>query len=157
LTAFLTFIPGMVVAHGVSVTAHWEGDEVHTDSYYADGKPVANAHAEAFDMTGNVILEGRTDDTGTWDFPIPEAGDLKIVVTTDSGHRGETVLREGSASNQTEDLNVQLASLRDSILELEKQIRKPGISEILGGIGWIIGIAGAYVWGASRRRRPGNQ
>ena len=152
MTAFLTFIPGMVLAHGVSVTAHWEGDEVHTDSYYADGKPVANAHAEAFDMTGNFILEGRTDDTGTWDFPISEPGDLKIVVTTDSGHRGETVLRARPVNDPTGSLDTKLEALQDSMLELEKQMRKPGIPEILGGIGWIIGIAGAFLWGASRRR-----
>ncbi len=159
LVFFMNFIPGLVSSHGVSITAHWEGEEVHTDSYFADGKPVGNARVVAHNMNGDVTLEGLTDETGTWDFPNPKVGDLRIVMKTSSGHKNETVLREGSTGSRTEyqgqTIDSRLASIQDSILKLEKQTNKPGISEILGGLGWIIGLAGAFLWGMSRRRGAG--
>ena len=157
LAALVTFMPGIVSSHGVSVTAHWEGKEVHTDSYFADGKPLVNARASVYDMADNVILEGKTDETGTWDFPNPEVGDLKIVVMTGSGHRSETVLRQGSAGGSFADEKIELDALRKEVLELKRMVQKPGLVEILGGLGWIIGITGAYMWGVSRRRSEGER
>ena len=161
LAFFVPFIPAIVSSHGVSITAHWEGEEVHTDRYFADGKPVGNARVVAYDMNGDVTLEGLTDETGTWNFPNPKVGDLRIVIKTASGHKSEAVLKKGSIRGRTEyqeqTIDSRLTSIQESILELEKRISKPGISEILGGLGWIIGLAGAFLWGMSRRRRPGNQ
>jgi nickel transport protein len=46
----------------------------------------------------------------------------------------------------------RISPLRDSILELRKKLERPTLEKVVGGLGWIIGIAGAYLWGASRRK-----
>ena len=151
LTAFTMLIPARVYCHGINVMAHWEGSEVHTDSFFADGKPMVNARGEAYDRTGVLVAEGVTDETGTWDFPNPGRGDLRIVVTASSGHRGEVLLQVKSGGNASEDM-AQLKAIQDDILELQRLVGKPGLAEILGGLGWIVGLAGAYLWGVSRGR-----
>ncbi|TNF49084.1 carboxypeptidase regulatory-like domain-containing protein [bacterium] len=155
ITVLILLSPAILLSHGVSITAHREGEKIHMDSHFVDGKPLANARVVVYDMTGSVIREGNTDNTGRWDFTDPKAEALRIVVSTASGHRKETVLMKRSNGNQPEDLEKQLISLQNSILELEKQIRRPGMIEVFGGLGWIVGIAGSYLWGVSRRRGGG--
>jgi len=46
----------------------------------------------------------------------------------------------------------KIAPLRDSLREIRKKLEKPTFGKVVGGLGWIIGIAGAYLWGASRRK-----
>ncbi len=160
-TLALSIIIGSSTAaftHSVSILAHWDGGEVHTDSYYADGKPIEEAHVAAQDMEGRVVFEGVTDRTGAFDFPDPRLGDLRIVMTAPSGHRSETVLRGGSDEDPGGDpgkvaekvLERRLRSIQDSLQALQRKLDRPRLSEILGGIGWIIGLAGAYLWGVSR-------
>ncbi|CAK7027655.1 MAG: hypothetical protein DELT_02643 [Desulfovibrio sp.] len=48
------------------------------------------------------------------------------------------------------ELQQQLGPIRQSLSAL--QIKKPGMLEIFGGIGWIVGLAGAAALAASRRK-----
>ncbi|UCF30979.1 MAG: hypothetical protein JSV26_00695 [bacterium] len=160
-------VPAVVLAHGASILAHWEGQEVHTDSYSSDGRPIPGARVAVYDMGGRVLFEGVTDDTGALDFPKPGAGDLRIIMTAPSGHRSETVLTEVSRRGEAapvrdtggpgkavdEALEKKLVSIQESIQDLHRKISKPRIPEILGGVGWIVGLAGAYLWGMSRNNR----
>jgi len=49
------------------------------------------------------------------------------------------------------ELQAQLAPIRQALAE-RKADRGPAWRDILGGLGWIIGLAGLAAWGASRRR-----
>lgn len=46
----------------------------------------------------------------------------------------------------------RIGPIRDSVREVQKNQGKPTLGKILGGLGWIVGLAGAYLWGAARRR-----
>lgn len=49
-----------------------------------------------------------------------------------------------------EAVDAKIAPLKRMLLEAEDS--GPGLPEILGGIGWLVGLGGLAAWGASRRR-----
>ncbi|GBE15425.1 hypothetical protein BMS3Abin14_01489 [bacterium BMS3Abin14] len=49
-------------------------------------------------------------------------------------------------------LDRRLGSMNESILKIERAMEKPSLSKVLGGLGYIIGLAGAFLWGLSRKR-----
>ncbi len=48
-------------------------------------------------------------------------------------------------------LAMEITPLKKMIMELHKTASKPDFPKIAGGVGYIIGIVGAYLWGRSRR------
>jgi nickel transport protein len=46
----------------------------------------------------------------------------------------------------------RISPIRDTVREIQKNQGKPTLGKILGGLGWIVGMAGAYLWGVSRGR-----
>jgi nickel transport protein len=79
-------------AHKVTVFAWAEGDRVFTESKFSGGKEVQSGKVEVFDGSGNLLLEGRTDDHGAFDFKAPAITDLKIVLTAGMGHQNSWLL-----------------------------------------------------------------
>ncbi len=53
---------------------------------------------------------------------------------------------------QEEHTSRELKQLKRDLAALSQQIEEPGMSEILGGIGYILGIFGVAAYVASRRR-----
>lgn len=82
------------LAHKVNVFAYAEGDSIHTESYFNDGRKCVNSTVTALDASGEQWVEGTTDDEGLFAFRLPELpalrrGDLKIVLVASMGHRAE--------------------------------------------------------------------
>lgn len=107
---------------------------------------------------------------------------LRIIVSGGEGHRNEWLLQpgvaqqgtaresqesaetapapeqSGSAENSCEELRVildqlleeKLAPIHRSLAQAEDQ--QPGFTDILGGIGYLIGLAGIIAWMKSRRK-----
>jgi nickel transport protein len=59
---------------------------------------------------------------------------------------GEEAFDQEEARQKIEDLTAEIRRLR---LEAER----PGLAEIVGGIGWIVGILGALAYLKSRRKK----
>ena len=88
---------------------------------------------------------------------------------TGTGHRSSKMERtEGDNRDSKTDFNkdayideavleriieAKIAPIRDSVRTIQKRLERPTLGEIIGGLGWIVGIAGAYMWGASRRKK----
>ena len=160
-------------AHGVNIFAWLEGDTVHTQSTAQRGKPVINGEISVYDDHGTVVLSGVTDSTGKFSFTRPTAGTLKIELLAGPGHAShwtlgaasaeETVIPEhthnmGAATPHHETLSpAKITDLVETVLErrlapLQEMIaanhaRRYGVREILGGLGYILGLVGvgAYV------------
>lgn len=182
-------------AHKVTVFAWAEGDRVFTESKFSGGKLVKAGKVEVFDNSGNLLLEGRTDDSGAFSFKAPAIADLKIVLTAGMGHQNSWLLsaadlgggeRTGRASHASPPEPADLDAGRETASpsagagltareieaivarQLEEKIKPlarmvaasqekgPTLSEVLGGLGYIIGLVGlgAYVRFRKESRRP---
>lgn len=171
---------GRASAHRVYVFAWTEGDRVHTESYFSSNKKVNGGRVQVFDLAGHQLLEGKTDPEGLFTFKKPGREALKITVEASMGHRGEFILErpEDTASGNAppqpvpreemsaqpvagdaatlralllEVLDSRLQPLHREIAELRKE-KEPGLREIAGGIGYILGIMGLAMYLRSRRR-----
>jgi nickel transport protein len=171
-----------VFAHKVIIFAYVEGDIVYTESYFSDGKKCMNSKIEVFNNRGDKLLEGLTNGEGEFSFEVPsEDGDLKIVLTAGMGHRAEysisadeirgstglikeeseepvsIVSPETSSVDLKEIQSIIEDTLDEKLKPIMREIKKSqedkiSPTEIIGGIGYIIGIFGIIAYFLSRKR-----
>ena len=79
-------------AHKVYVFAWVEGDTVYVDAYFSKSRKAQDSLVEVLDDAGQKLLEGRTDDQGSFSFKVPQKTNLHIVVSAGMGHKNEFVL-----------------------------------------------------------------
>jgi nickel transport protein len=85
---------GTALAHKVTLFAYAEAATIHTESYFPDGRPVANGKVMVYDSGDILLLEGRTDPEGLFSFPIPKVDDLNIVLDASMGHKASFKLNK---------------------------------------------------------------
>ena len=130
------FFPGYLEAHGLFTFAWAEGDLICTDSYFSRNSKARGARISMVDQAGAVLASGQTDTGGGFCFKRPERPQqLVFVVEAQGGHRGEfTLPAEGPPP-------------------ADEARTDPGLREIVGGLGWLAGLAGLGFWWAARRER----
>jgi nickel transport protein len=87
LTFLILFPMTRADAHKVLLYAYVEGNTIHAEGYFGDGKKVVNSLVEVMDNNGNKLLEGKTDTEGQFIFEAPKKDDLTLVLTASMGHR----------------------------------------------------------------------
>ncbi|MEJ2428504.1 MAG: hypothetical protein P8075_06235 [Deltaproteobacteria bacterium] len=182
IIAFLT-LPSQVWAHKVNVFAWVEGDMVFVEGYYPGGKRAQNSLVEVYNSGGAKLLEGRTNHKGEFSFKIPATEDLRIVLTAGMGHKNDFTITAGdlggseSSSPEPEaevsensaafsSTEVDLGQLKvmidqaldrrlEPVIRLIRTTRKegPGVTEIIGGIGYIFGLFGLVMYFRSKKER----
>ncbi len=95
--ALLLAVSGSLLAHDIAVWAEVMKGRVHVEVYFSDGSPVGDAPIEVSNAKGKVLLTGRTDAKGVFDFAPPERTALTITVSVGYGH-------EATAQVKAEDL-----------------------------------------------------
>jgi nickel transport protein len=176
----LAFFPEAGQAHKVNLFAYEEDGTVFTESYFGDGTPCRECEIAVLDENKEVFAEGLTDGDGLFQFPCGKDGNLLIRLRAGMGHGARITLSvkgDGETENSPEGgidagregekivvgapvtvqdveriVELKIAPLRSSLKDLQITLAKPDLSRIIGGIGWIVGIAGAYLWGVSRKR-----
>ena len=173
-----------VYAHKVYIFAWAEGDTVYTESYSGDRK-VKEGIIKVFTVSGDKILEGKTNKDGLFSFKIPEKTSMKIVLEAGQGHRAEYLLKADDLSSSVNNSLVvdppETASSKSPELSLEEDrfkslfeetldnrlqpisrrlarieaTRNPGVTEIFGGIGYIIGIMGLVLYFKNKKNKKG--
>lgn len=183
---FLIILSGTAQAHKVNIFAYAENGMVHTESYFSDGRGAMNSTVEVFEVSSKrLLLTGKTDKNGEFSFKIPQATDLRILVTASGGHKNEYFLSGDEVraalgrvkasgklpsekveknnnqtfpkmmieidSSQLEVLLTQVveketAPIMKKLLRMEEQMHKPTIQEVLGGIGYILGLMGIAIY-----------
>jgi len=172
-----------VWAHKVNVFAWIEGNKVFVEGYFPGGKKSQDSLVEVFNPAGTKLLEGRTNEKGEFSFKITERTDLKIVLTSSMGHKNDFIVPasnfqevESSPSSPVQsfaesakgstahpaDLS-QLEGMIDKaldrklapVIKLLRDTRKEGptIAEIVGGIGYIFGLFGVFMYFKSRNKK----
>ena len=185
-----------VFAHGVVVFAWVEGDTVHVEGKFSGGRKAKGGRIVVEDMNGNEVLSGKTDAQGKFDFGLPGAEALKIVLDAGMGHRGEWTISaaeiEAARSGRISEVHshlpsagkdpdarrtspaigtqpgvsaAELAAIEAAVeksldRKLEPLVRMiadrsqggPTIKDIIGGIGYILGLIGIAAYVHSRKR-----
>jgi len=168
------------LAHKVIIFAWVEGDTVFTESKFSGGKEAINAQVLVFDRGGKQLLEGKTNNKGEFSFKIPKLTDLRIVLNAGMGHKAEWRIPEleiqeasgvlGSKIPTESSQPVAVGLSKEEIKELieesldrklrpivrmmtESQSKGPSVTEILGGIGYILGLMGVAIYFKNRGKK----
>jgi len=198
LIFLITFSSTPAFAHKVTIFAWVEGDTIYTQSKFSKGRKAKGALVTVFDMEGNKLLEGTTDEKGKCSFKIPKKTGFKIVLKASMGHMAEwkIPLEEiaatqasqiktpeavvisgitspsnliGSEADAKQPISVSTGLQREEIRRLinesldqklspiinmlaDSQDQGPGISEVMGGIGYIFGLVGVALYFTNRRK-----
>ncbi len=177
LLSSLLLLPMQAEAHRIHVFAWSSGDTVTVESSLPGNKPLLHGKIVVKDnSSGAILLRGNGDNKGIFSFTIPpeakeQKTDLLIVVSGSEGHQSEwlvpateylldnTVPEAVQLKNpdstelrqmMKEILEQELAPIKRSLAESKQQ--KPGFRDIMGGIGYLLGLAGLVSW--LRNRKP---
>ena len=175
--------PKPALAHKVSLFAYHSDGRVFTESYFTDGTPCRNARITAKEDGGRIIAEGVTDGDGFFSFPWEDGEKLRISLNAGDGHGDEFTLEgdkrkggsgegpanpadpvpgektvPGAAGSLDEEavgriIEGKIAPLRESVDRIRRRLERPTLERVVGGLGWIVGLTGAYLWGISTGRR----
>ena len=163
----VTFSPTIALAHGVRVFANVEGDEIHGQAEFHGDVPVGGAAVKATGPDGKTLAETKTDAKGKFVLKITKKCDHTIRVETPDGHGGKCVVAVDKLSarghshhghghvhqeKEGDDLHGEIVALRKQLADHDSAIR---IRDVIGGIGYILGIAGIafYLLGSRRKEQ----
>ena len=138
----LLFAPH-ALAHALYVFAQYDGQTVTGKSYYSDMTPAAETYMEILQAgQDSPLLEGKTDRDGQFAYPINTTaeGAIKVVIEGEEGHRASIVANRVSAQTTNNSDNA-LMLVREDISKLKDKIY---LHDIIGGIGYIVGIFGLW-------------
>jgi nickel transport protein len=168
LIVFLT--PSFVIAHNMEIFATVEGKTIQGKASFHDGTPARNADVKAFDAAGEEIGRTKTDDQGKFSLAARFRCDHRLLVDTGDGHgveytilakslpadlppHGPAIASADSARADSESdldhshdsallkvIHADVDALQDQLDQYEHRIR---FRDILGGIGFIVGLTGA--------------
>jgi nickel transport protein len=180
LIAVLVFLcTAAVYAHRITVFGWVEGDTVYLEGNFSGGTKPKDAVIQVFDPDENLLHEGRTDENGEYNFKVPKISTLKVLINAGAGHQATCEIREEeikaemlnagttvtagrklSGGINQEALRLIVASevdkklkqfSRQLVLELGSS-GEPSLPDILGGIGYIIGLVGLATYFHYRRK-----
>jgi nickel transport protein len=162
--------PSIALAHNMEVFATVEGKTIRGKASFHDGTPARNAEVKAFNAAGQEIGRTKTDDQGKFSLETRFRCDHRLLVDANDGHGAEyTILAKNlpadlpphgpavasldSAHADSEsdlehshdstllkEIHADVDALQDQLDQYEHRIR---FRDILGGIGFIVGLAGA--------------
>ena len=172
LLACLFFLPLQAQAHKIHVFAWVSGDTVTVESNFSGNRPLMNGNVTVKNnKSGTVLLQGIGDEKGIFTFSVParareEATDLLIVVSGSEGHQSEWLIPAKDYLSDNTSLsapvkpaglnNAELKQMLEELLDqklapikrslAENKQDKPGFRDIMGGIGYLLGLAGLVAW-----------
>ena len=180
--ALLVLTAGPAAAHRVNVFAWVEGERVLVEGKFSGGKLVQHGKIVVLDAAGKELLRGETDEKGFFSFVPPRKTDLTIVLEAGMGHKDEwtvpaaefsTLPLPASAPSShppaasaekvsppanygvwEKALSDQLDRKLRPLMAALAESRRPavGMQEVVGGIGYIVGLLGLGTYLHYRRK-----
>lgn len=154
---------GNAAAHGLRVSAQAEAEGLRGQAFYADGSPARDERVALYEGdAAQPLAQARTDADGRFRLPLTHAGRYRVVVDGDEGHRAEAAVvwapmaaaatAAVDAAQLAAAVRAEVAPLREDLARLEGRIR---LSDLIGGIGLIVGAAGLLAWWRARHSARG--
>jgi nickel transport protein len=157
-------------AHGVRLHAHVEGDVICGRVESVGGGAIAGAKVAVYARSGSRLGSVTTDNEGRFKFQPREAVDHRFLLEDVAGHHAEVIVTtaelpasilgdaadgSGGASESLkavidDAVSRQVGPLHDKIDALQTSIR---LHDILGGIGYIVGVTGLWFYLKARHLR----
>lgn len=158
--------PFNAYAHGIDLFAHTAGDEIRGTVTYSDGSPAAGVRVEvSWDDPGTSheseedAATVQTDEAGKFIFTPSVDSEYLFICRTADGHRAARsvmfgvdgdIESAGVLGEQTSTaIQQQLSALQEQLHDYERRTR---IRDVIGGIGYILGLAGIVALMKTRRR-----
>lgn len=161
-------------AHRLDLSLRVAGHAIHGTASLHGGRPAAGAMVEVRLAGGELLAKAVTDGEGRFIVPVDRQAAMEVVVYTRDGHAARARLAAealpsglgeaaSAAAQQTQEelarrvahlvageVSRQIVPLSDGLADLERRI---AVRDVLGGLGYLLGLAGlaAYLLG---RRRP---
>jgi len=159
--------PASASAHKIHVTVHVHDTSIHGEVTFQGGHPAGNIKVTAFDPAGEKLAETTTDDEGVFTLQAEFRCDYRLLAVTGDGHGGEFTVTaaqlpsslppRGDVSTRPVSEDEPLEALRNEIILLRKELtdytRQTRLRDVLGGIGYILGIAGIAFYFLGVRRK----
>lgn len=178
LAIFFTLVTN-AFAHKVITFYYIENGKIYTENYFSDGTRCKNCEIIVYDsITGEKLLEGRTNINGEFPFIPLKKTELKIVLNAGMGHRAEAIVpkteledifnKEAEGKKFKTEIGISEEELRKIIREevskelqpiygllkeIAMDLTKPTLSKVLAGVGYILGIMGLIIY--FRKRKNG--
>jgi nickel transport protein len=176
----LFLLPLSGQAHKLSIFAWPEGKEIHGEVKFSGGRQAKNVQITVQNAANSTVLSDTVcDEKGEFRVALPDQVrkgkyDLLLVANGGEGHRGEWLLEAkeylSAISSDTlstasasagineqqlrrivaEEISNGLSPLRKTLAE--NQEHEPSLHDLLGGIGWILGLVGITAWAQSRKK-----
>lgn len=178
IPALVLLAAAPLAAHGMRIEVRVDASARVVGAAKYGAHAVAHAEVQLLAPDGKVVAEGRTDADGAFSLPMTQRCDLRVIIN-DGSHRGEKRLPMSAfpshlpvygggpapapASNAP--LSADAASLSAVVeaavarrlepveLQLQRQADALRLRDILGGIGYILGLAGIGFYFAGQARR----
>ncbi len=174
MLVFLAMFSGQdIFAHRLRIFAAPEGKHIRGSVYFSGGGKGKNI-AVNVSYNGVKLTEVTTDKSGEFSFTPKTDGKYTFIVDSGGGHSARTevtfgnitVVKKSKSPSPVkhtakikntgelrkivaEEVSKGLFPLREQLNSYEDRVR---FRDILGGIGYIIGIAGLYAWLKSRKK-----
>ena len=148
-------------AHKMRVFAGVEGNVISGYAYFNGDNRAMHCQVTIKDAQGQVAFQGTTDDHGSFTFQPVRRSDYTITIDSGDGHVASTTIPADQLPDEAaagDDLKTYLdRSIARQIRPLREQIEayqdKIWWHDVIGGIGYIVGLCGlAFGW-ANRKRQ----
>lgn len=102
---FTLLLHSQALAHRVNIFAYVEGNEIVVECSYSKSKRVNHGAIEVqAASSGEILLQGTTDETGLFRFPVPkqarESGTgLRILLRAGEGHQNDWIVEAAEFMN----------------------------------------------------------
>ncbi len=172
-------LPGAASAHKINFFATVDGTTIQGRADYGANSPARGLSVVAVDPAGEPLGETTTDDKGEFRLEARFLCDHRLTVSTVDGHGASCTVsaaelpkhlppRAASAAHTHDEApdpaassdGSELQALRTQIVELRQQLdehgRRTRMQDVLGAVGYILGIAGVACYFLAMRKRPSN-
>ena len=164
-------------AHKIIFYAYVEGDHIIAEGKFSDGEAIKDSPIKVYDTEGKLLITETTDNTGTCQLEIPAKTDLKLRLEAGMGHQAEYILSKDQLSDVSldhdhehngqkgassvddhqlraiisQELDKKLGPLHKKLIRIEND-KGAGLTEIIGGIGYIFGFMGLFYYLKGRNK-----
>jgi nickel transport protein len=160
LVAFAVLVAASAHAHSFEIFVREEGGVFKGRAYFSDDDPAKNVTVTVSDAEGVEFGRTTTDAEGAFAYSGELPSDTVVfVASTTDGHRAEAridrppsettprIVPAGVTSMKS--YEAELTELHEAIHGLERRL---WLRDVIGGIGYIFGLAG--LWALWKSRRP---